>query len=99
MFNWCERNNIKYITGIPANKRIIKQSSKYIDEVETLCNETGENQRIFGQIQYAAGTWKKKRRVIMKTDRNIHGHNSRFIVTNLDGDPKFLYEKIYCARG
>jgi len=29
----------------------------------------------------------------------IQGADSRFIVTNLPGRPKALYEKVYCARG
>ena len=25
--------------------------------------------------------------------------NTRYVVTNLDGKPQFLYDKLYCARG
>ncbi len=99
IFNWCERNYVNYITGIPANKRIIRQSSKYIHKASVLFDKTGEKQRVFGKFEYAARTWKKKRQVIIKTDRTIHGKNSRFIVTNLPGEAQWLYEKVYCARG
>lgn len=39
------------------------------------------------------------RQIIVKAEHISKGENPRFIVTNLSGDPQFLYEKIYCARG
>ena len=60
---------------------------------------TGNKQRLFGSIRYAADTWKRCRRVIVKAEHNSKGENPRFIVTNLTGDAKWLYDKMYCARG
>ncbi len=99
MFDWCERNNVNYITGIPANSRLIKSAQPYIKESNELFDQTEESQRIFGEFKYTAETWKTKRRIILKAECNIHRLNNRFIVTNLVGTPKYLYEKIYCARG
>jgi len=58
----------------------------------------------FGECRYAAGSWKHERRVIIKTDIALHPgrepkDNPRFIVTNLKTTPKFIYQKVYCARG
>jgi hypothetical protein len=77
----------------------MNHAQKYVDNSNRLFKETGENRRIFGDFVYAAETWKKPRRVIVKAERNIHKSNTRFIVTNLYGYVKRLYEKIYCARG
>jgi hypothetical protein len=55
--------------------------------------------RRYGELRYAARSWKVERRVIARVEAGPQGADSRFIVTNLAGLPKALYEKIYCARG
>jgi hypothetical protein len=37
--------------------------------------------------------------VIAKIEHTHLGRNPRFVVTNLEDDGQYLYEKIYCARG
>ena len=54
--------------------------------------------------EYQAGTWNHARRVVIKAevvrlaDREPRD-NPRFVVTNMRQTPRFLYEKVYCARG
>jgi len=60
---------------------------------------TGLKQRLFGEFAYAAGTWKRTRRVIARIEHGPKGANPRYIVTNLKGDAQELYEKLYCQRG
>ncbi len=60
---------------------------------------TQKKVKIFTDFFYRAGTWKHPRRVIAKSEFNSQGPNNRYVVTNLDGDGQFLYEKLYCARG
>jgi len=55
--------------------------------------------RRFGEFRYAARTWKVERRVIARIEASAQGADTRFIVTNLAGTPKALYETVYCARG
>ena len=55
--------------------------------------------RRYGEFRYAAKSWKVQRRVIARVEAGPQGADSRFIVTNLAGLPKMLYEKVYCARG
>ncbi len=99
MFNWCERNNVNYIVGIPCNSRIMEKTKSYFPKVKELFNVTNEKQRLFEEFTYAAKTWKKNRRIIVKAECNDHGLNTRYIVTNLNGDSKELYDEVYCARG
>lgn len=99
MFNWCERNKVNYITGISNNNRIKKLAQPYIDKVNNLFSKIGEKQRIFGEFAYAAETWNKQRRIIVKAERNMHRLSTRLLVTNLTDFPKVLYEQLYCARG
>lgn len=99
MFGWCEKNNIFYIVGIAKNSRLIEKSAHLIDRAHHQYTTTGAKQRLFGSIWYAAGTWKHRRRVIIKAEHNAKGQNPRYVVTNLSGDAKQLYDKLYCARG
>ena len=49
--------------------------------------------------RYAAKTWDVERRVIARVEASDRGADSRFVVTNLAGTPRWLYEAVYCARG
>jgi len=35
----------------------------------------------------------------VKAEHSVKGKNPRFLVTNLPGNSRELYEKLYCARG
>ena len=37
--------------------------------------------------------------MIARVEASAQGSDSRFVVTNLDGTPRWLYEDVYCARG
>ena len=37
--------------------------------------------------------------MIARIEASTQGSDSRFIVTNLKGAPRWLYEEVYCARG
>lgn len=37
--------------------------------------------------------------MILKAEHMGQGSNPRYVVTNLAGDPQYLYESVYCARG
>jgi hypothetical protein len=39
------------------------------------------------------------RRVITRLECGPQGTNPRYVVTNLTGDPKALYDDMYCQRG
>ena len=60
---------------------------------------TSEKQRVFGWVDYAAGTWERERRVIAKAEYTDKGENPRYVVTSLEGDAQALYDKMYCAHG
>jgi 3-mercaptopyruvate sulfurtransferase SseA len=54
---------------------------------------------LFGEFRYAAHTWDKERRVIVKAEHLEQGANTRFVVTNLVGRPQQLYDGVYYLRG
>jgi hypothetical protein len=100
IFNWCEKQNIKYIVGLPSNAKLKKEVEDLSKEVESTYNKIGEKQKEFAEIKYKAGTWKCERRVVAKAEYNALGANNRFIVTNIyEHNAQFLYDEVYCARG
>lgn len=99
MFTWCERNNVQYIVGLAKNNRLKEQGAALIRRAEKIYKETGLKQRLFDELFYAAETWSRRRRVIFKAEHSSMGSNPRYLVTNMDGDPRQLYDQLYCARG
>jgi len=70
-----------------------------MNQAEAEFEATGEKVRLFGETNYAAGTWDKERRVIIKSERLEQGLNTRFVVTNLPHPPQQLYDEVYAMRG
>jgi len=99
MLDWCDRNNVKYIVGIGRNKKLEGNLYAPIQLAEEIYNITGQKARLFYSFSYKAKSWSKSRRIIGKAEYTNQGANPRFIVTNLDGKSKYLYDNIYCARG
>ena len=99
MLRWCDRNSVDYIVGLAKNKKLKAMGCPLIEQAETLFDETNVKQRLFDEFSYAAGTWDRERRVIMKAEHSSRGSNPRYIVTSLTGDPQDLYDSVYCARG
>ena len=75
--------------------------SPHLAEDAALGRVAGEADKVrrYGEFRYAAKTWKVERRVIARVEASAQGSDSRFIVTNLKGAPRWLYEEVYCARG
>lgn len=99
MLRWCDRHRVRYIVGIASNSALNKKAKPLADQASEAHAETGRKQRLFGELSYAAGTWDRSRRVIVKAEHLARGANTRYVVTNLKGDPKRLYDWVYCARG
>ena len=59
----------------------------------------GAKVRRYADFAYAARSWHVERRVIAQVEASSRGTDSRFVVTNLAGTPRWLYEAVYCARG
>ncbi len=99
LMRWCDRHQVCYILGLARNKVLERLAEPYTAEAKVQFELTGEKQRLFAEIEYAAKTWDRKRRVIVKAEHLRQGANTRFIVTNLPGDPQGLYDDLYCQRG
>jgi hypothetical protein len=99
MLSWCERHDVGYIVGIAKNQRLNAIPARLQRDAQDCHAELGAKVRWFSEFRYAAGTWDRGRRVIAKIEHTSQGGNPRYLVTNLDGAPQVLYDKLYCARG
>ena len=97
---WCERQRVGYIFGLAGNAVLLRRVGNLAEDA-ALGRLDGEADKVrrYGELRYAATSWKVERRVIARVEAGPQGADSRFIVTNLQGLPKALYEKVYCARG
>jgi hypothetical protein len=99
LMRWCDSHGIGYILGLAKNPALERAARDEIERAERQFHETSEPQRIFGSFGYAAATWDRSRRVIVKAEHTAQGKNPRFVVSNVPGDPQELYEDVYCQRG
>ena len=99
MLRWCDHHEVGYIIGLAKNKCLNRLTASLQDEAAACFAATGHKVRWFTDFQYAARSWDGARRVIAKIGHSQHGVNPRYVVTNLEGDAKQLYDKLYCARG
>ena len=76
-------------------------ASSYI--LPAICNPTGKPARVFREFKWTTRTsWSRERRVVAKAEFSNGEANPRFVVTSLkraECKAKYLYEKVYCARG
>jgi hypothetical protein len=97
---WCERNRVGYVFGLAGNRVLLARIADLAEDA-ALGRVVGEAAKVrrFGEIPYAAKTWSVERRVVARIEASPQGSDSRFIVTNLAGAPRWLYESVYCQRG
>jgi hypothetical protein len=99
LMRWCDRHDVYYILGLARNAVLEDLAKPYAAEAKRRFDEHSEKQRVFAEIEYAAKTWDRPRRVIVKAEHLQQGANTRFVVTNLPGNPQILYDEVYCQRG
>jgi hypothetical protein len=97
---WCERQRVGYIFGLAGNKVLLRAIAGLAEDA-ALGRIAGEGEKVrrYAEFRYAAGTWDAERRVIARVEASPQGSDSRFVVTNLAGAPRWLYEAVYCRRG
>jgi len=97
---WCERHRVGYVFGLAGNQVLAARVADLAEDA-ALGRALGEAEKVrrFGEFRYAARSWKVERKVVARIEASAQGTDTRFIVTNLAGAPRWLYESVYCARG
>ncbi|HVP99500.1 MAG TPA: IS1380 family transposase [Roseiarcus sp.] len=100
---WCEENRVDFVFGLARNARLVEEIAVELLQAEAEAASTGKPARRYKDFRYATlDSWSRRRRVIGKAEWTQGEANPRFIVTSLsqaETNARFLYEKVYCARG
>ena len=96
---YCEENDLGYVVGIARNAVLERMALPFTALAQSRFVFTGRKQRRFHELRYAAETWDRKRRVIVKAEHLAKGANTRFVVTNLEDAPQRVYDGWYTPRG
>jgi hypothetical protein len=96
---YCDNNDIGYVVGLARNAVLERLALPYTALAFSQFVLTGEKQRDFYELRYAAETWDRERRIIVKAEHLPKGPNTRFVVTNLTDAPEDIYDGWYTPRG
>ena len=99
----CEANGVHFLFGLAKNDRLIDEIAGELAQAEAKSRRTGKPARSFKDFMWTTRrSWSRRRRVVGKAEFTKDEANPRFVVTSLtraECKPKYLYEKLYCARG
>jgi len=100
---WCETNRVDFVFGLARNARLVAEIAAELSQAAAEACPTGKPARRYKDFRYATlDSWSRQRRVVAKAEWTGGEANPRFIVTSLsqaETEGRFLYEKVYCARG
>jgi hypothetical protein len=100
---WCEANGVDYLLGLAKNDRLVAEIASELARAEVKSRRTGKPARYFKEFKWTTRrSWSRERRIVAKAEFTSGEANPRFVVTSLERTeckPKYLYEKLYCARG
>lgn len=93
------KSRCDYILGLSRNKTLDALAAPWREQCQWRWKPSLTRVRRFHQFRYAADSWSQKETVIARVEATALGTDARFIVTNLGGRGKHLYEQVYCQRG
>ena len=88
-----------YILGLSINPKLAGIAAPWKAKCDARRSHTKRKIRRFHQLQYQARSWSRSHKVIARVEATDLGTDVRFVVTNLPGRAKHLYDKVYCQRG
>ena len=95
---------LDYVVGMAQNAVLKRAAEPAMTTARAQSLASGQTEHVYTDVSYAAASWAAPRRGLVKAEVvQLAGRepqdNPRFVVTNLRQTPRFLYERIYCARG
>jgi hypothetical protein len=100
---WCEANRVDFLFGLARNERLEEAIKADLITATLQSIRTGKPARCFRDFTWSTlDSWSRERRVVGKAEVTGGEANPRFVVTSLKSTEvggRYLYEKVYCARG
>jgi len=95
---------VEYVVAMASNAVLKRKAEEAIQVARLMSGLTDETEHVYDETRYAARSWKRERRVILKAEVVQEGDkapkdNPRFVVTNMGQSPQWIYEQVYCQRG
>ena len=95
---------VEYAVAMASNAVLERKAEEAMQYARAMAGVTEQTEHVYGEANYAAGTWKWERRVIIKAEvvraeGKAPKDNPRFVITNMKQTPQWLYEEVYCQRG
>jgi len=95
---------VEYVVAMASNAVLNRKAEAAMQVARLLAGLTDQTEHVYGEASYAAGSWKRERRVIIKAEvvraeDKAPKDNPRFVITNMKQSPQWLYEEVYCQRG
>jgi len=107
----AHRRLTDFVFGLAGNPVLLRHAEPLLQEARhlhqqrtALAQAYGQrlpaSSRLYEEFCYAAASWSRPWRVVLKAEVMSAGDNPRFVVTSLAAPPpQMLYEDLYCARG
>ena len=103
VYERCEREGLLYAFGFASNEVLKARTDAWLADLQEYYHwygRAGQTEQRFEVIEgYQAGSWSRPRQILVKLEVNGQGTNRRFVVHNLSGQPRGLYEGFYVQRG
>ena len=101
LMDWAkEIKKVSFVTGLGTNSKLKQLTAATVEDAKAIYAKTGQKVKLYTEFSYRAGSWKNAQRVVAKVEYSEKGANVRYVVTDFKKcTRKYLYEKIYCARG
>jgi hypothetical protein len=105
ILDWLDAEpRLEYVVAMAENSRLTPLAQPAMVAARAESEATGQTAHVYTEARYAARTWAHERRVVIKAEVvRLFGRqprdNPRFVITNLRQSPRFVYERVYCARG
>jgi hypothetical protein len=95
---------LEYTVNMASNAVLHRRAERVMRRARRLSRQSGQTEHVYGECRYQARKWPHRRRVICKAEVVRHPgreprDNPRFVVTNLQQSPQWIYERVYCQRG
>jgi hypothetical protein len=103
IFELLEAAKVAYVIAMAGNPVLARHAEPLMKNVRRHSKRSGRTEHRYRSCRYAAGTWDRQRRVVIKAevvrlDDREPRDNPRFVVTNMAGRSQAIYE-LYCQRG
>lgn len=104
VLEYFEDAGLSYVVAMARNSVLARHAEPLMKKARRKSKRTGETEHVYGVCRYAARSWNRRRRVVIKAEVvRLEGRepkdNARFVITNISDRPRAVYEDVYCQRG